>query len=82
MSARFRSAQACASGESSTAYTRVPGTSVATALAIAPDPVHRSTTTAGGASAGRSRSRSIAQPVITSVSGRGTKAPGPTARVR
>ena len=43
--ARLRSAQACAAGSSSTACTVACGTSSATALAIAPEPVHRSTTT-------------------------------------
>src|SRR3954452_17677938 len=71
----LRRAHAWASGSSSTATTRAAGTSAATATAIAPDPVQRSTT-----SGCRSRSASsIARPATTSVSGRGTKTPGPTA---
>ena len=50
-------AQANASGSASTACTRDPGTSVATASAIAPDPVHRSTTT--GVTAGSRRARRV-----------------------
>ena len=53
------------------------GTSSAIALATAPDPVHRSTTT--GAPSAHRRHCSIAQPASSSVSGRGTKTPGPTA---
>src|SRR5262249_33158395 len=43
---------------------------------IAPEPVPKSTTT--GSATSISVSRSIAQPVMTSVSGRGTNTPGPT----
>ena len=45
--------------------------------AIAPEPVHRSTT--HRARSQRRRACSIAQPASSSVSGRGTKTPGPTA---
>ena len=44
MSARFLSAHACASTPNSTAYTVAFGASSAMALAIAPEPVQRSTT--------------------------------------
>ena len=54
---------------------RAAGTSWATDSAIAPEPVHRSTTT--GDSAGAARAASTAQPASSSVSGRGTNTPGP-----
>ena len=75
--AQLRAAQACAAGSSSTACTSLPGTSVATASAIAPDPVHRSTTR-GRSSPGSAASTAS---TTTSVSGRGTNTPGPTCRV-
>ena len=74
VAARFCSAQRWAGSSSSTACTRACGTSWASDLAIAPEPVHRSTTTGSSAS----RARSTAQPATSSVSGRGTKTPGPT----
>ena len=76
----FRSAQLLASGSPSTACTVALGTSWAIDSAMAPDPVPRSTTT--GSATFMARSRSIAQPVITSVSGRGTNTPGPTSSSR
>src|ERR1700722_7074505 len=76
----FRSDQLLASGSPSTACTMARGTSRAIDRAIAPDPVPRSTAT--GSATFIARSRSIAQPVITSVSGRGTKTPGPTSSSR
>src|SRR5215467_8065210 len=50
------------------------------ASAIAPDPVPRSATT--GSATSISVSRSIAHPVMTSVSGLGTNTPGPTSSSR
>src|SRR3984885_15266626 len=76
----FRSDQLLASGWPSTACTVARGTSRARDSAIAPDPVPRSTAT--GSATFIARSRSMAQPVITSVSGRGTKTPGPTSSSR
>ncbi len=73
----LRSAQPRASGSASTACTWARGTSCAIASAIAPEPVPRSATT--GSATSIAVSFSMAQPVITSVSGRGTKTPGPTA---
>ena len=70
-----------ASGRARPRGPRRPAPPSAMALAIAPDPVHRSTTTAGVPAGQLGRSRSIAQPVITSVSGRGTKTPGPTVQL-
>ena len=58
------------------ACTRAFGTSVAIASAIAPEPVPRSTATGSGV--GTWRSASIAICTTPSVSGRGTKTPGPT----
>jgi len=78
--AMLRSAQALASGSASTACTRARGTSWAIASAIAPDPVPRSATT--GSATSMSRSLAMAQPVINSVSGRGTNTPGPTSSSR
>jgi len=72
----LRSAQARASGSASTACTLARGTSWPMASAIAPEPVPRSATTGWATSI--FPSRSMAQPVITSVSGRGTNTPGPT----
>ena len=72
----LRFVQPRAIGSASTACTRARGTSWAIESAIAPEPVPRSTTT--GSATSISRSRSMAQPVITSVSGRGTNTPGPT----
>ncbi len=69
-----------ASGSASTACTWARGTSWAMASAIAPEPVPRSATS--GSATSIAASRSTAQPVITSVSGRGTKTPGPTASSR
>ena len=61
-----------------------PGELVGYRSAMAPEPVQSSTTT--GALSVRhviiGRSRSIAQPAITSVSGRGTNTPGPTSSSR
>ncbi|TCN38353.1 hypothetical protein EV644_109138 [Kribbella orskensis] len=76
--AKFRRAQTQASGDNSTACTVLSGRSVATAPAIAPEPLQRSTTS--GASTPTSRSR--IHPTSTSVSGRGTNTPGPTASSR
>src|SRR5579875_1024806 len=76
----LRAAHRRASGSASTACTRAPGTSWAIASAIAPDPVPRSATT--GSATSIAASVSIAQPVMTSVSGRGTKTPGPTSSSR
>src|SRR6266699_2696063 len=78
--AMFRSVHWRASGSPSTACTRALGTSCAMASAIAPVPVPRSATT--GSATSISVSRSSAHPVMTSVSGRGTKTPGPTSRSR
>ena len=78
VSARLRRAYAAASGEISTAWMSTRVSSVAIALAIAPDPVPSSTTSGRWCSVVISASASMAQPVITSVSGRGTKTPGPT----
>ena len=75
---RLRAAQACASSPSSTAYTCAAGTSSLTLRAMAPDPVHRSTTTGASPAA---RAASMARPATTSVSGRGTKTPGPTSEL-
>src|SRR4051794_34510885 len=75
VSATLRAAQACASWPSSTAYTVAVGTSSATASAMAPEPVQRSTTTGAPPSA---TAASMASPATTSVSGRGVKTPGPT----
>ena len=77
VSATLRSAHAWRLRPSSTAYTVAVGTSSATASAMAPDPVHRSTTT-GASSAWAA---SIASPATNSVSGRGTKTPGPDGEV-
>src|SRR3954471_18613444 len=74
--ARLRVAQPWADSSSSTACTRAAGTSSATALAIAPEPVPRSTTTGSADPA----ACSTAQPARSSVSGRGTNTPGPTSR--
>ena len=74
----LRRNQSSASGACSTAYTRACGTSCATASAIAPEPLHKSTIM-------RALSFfaiSTPQPASTSVSGRGTNTPGPTARSR
>ncbi len=71
--AQFRTAQACAAGSSSTACTSLPGTSVATASAMAPDPVHRSTTRGPSVPFSADSTAST----TTSVSGRGTNTPGP-----
>src|ERR1700691_1646698 len=76
----FRSAQLLASGSPSTACTLALGTSWAMDRAMAPDPVPRSP--APGSATFMARSRSIAQPVIPSVSGRGTNTPGPTSSSR
>ena len=57
---------------------RVRVTSLAIALAIAPEPVHSSTTSGRCGRVAIDARCSIAQPVITSVSGRGTNTPGPT----
>src|SRR5262245_53507681 len=76
----LRSAQARASGSPSTACTLARGTSWPMASAIAPEPVPRSATT--GSATSIFPSRSMAQPVITSVSGRGTKTLGPTSSSR
>jgi hypothetical protein len=76
----FRSAQLLASGSPSTACTVALGTSWAMDSAIAPEPVPRSTAT--GSATFIALSLSIAQPVITSVSGRGTNTPGPTSSSR
>src|SRR5712692_8469401 len=72
----LRFAHPRASGSASTACTWARGTSCAIARAIAPEPVPRSATT--GSATSISASLPMAQPVITSVSGRGTKTPGPT----
>ena len=59
-----------------------PGASRATDAAMAPDPVHRSTTTAATAVRATSRRTSAsAASTTTSVSGRGMNTPGPTASV-
>lgn len=65
-----------ASSESSTACTVERGTSWASASAMAPEPLHRSTTS--GSTTSIARTASIAQPTTDSVSGRGTNTPGPT----
>ena len=81
--AQLRRAQACAAGSASTASTVAAGTSSATDSAMAPDPVPRSTTTGERpVSSCTERAASMATPATTSVSGRGTNTPGPTARVR
>ena len=77
----FRSAHCRASGSASTACTWARGTSWAMASAIAPEPVPRSATT-GSADVHLGRAASIAQPVMTSVSWRGTNTPGPTSSSR
>lgn len=69
-----------ASSDSSTACTRERGTSCAMASAIAPEPEQRSTMS--GSTTSMARTASIAQPTTDSVSGRGTKTPGPTWRTR
>src|SRR5690242_2908388 len=76
----LRSAQARASGSASTACTVALGTSWPMASAIAPDPVPRSVTS--GSATSISPSRLMAQPLNTSVSGRGTNTPGPTSSSR
>ena len=78
--AMLRCAHCRASGSASTACTRARGTSCAIASAIAALPVPRSATT--GSATSMSLSSSIAQPVMTSVSGRGTNTPGPTSSSR
>ena len=78
--AMLRCAHCRASGSASTACTRARGTSCAIASAIAALPVPRSATT--GSATSMSRSELIPQPVITSVSGRGTNTPGPTSSSR
>jgi hypothetical protein len=72
----LRRVQASAPGSRSTAWTTAPGTSLASAKAMVPLPVHRS------ASSGRSQpsaaTASTAHCTTDSVSGRGTNTPGPT----
>ena len=80
----LRRAQACAGGSSSTATT-AGGRHLGgdRERDRPPSPVHRSTTS-GRAAVGQrpAPASSIASPATTSVSGRGTKTPGPTASSR
>ncbi len=78
--AMLRSVHCRASGSASTACTWARGTSWAMASAMAPEPVPRSATI--GSATSMAASCSTAQPVITSVSIRGTKTPGPTSSSR
>ena len=77
--ARLRAAHSPAASPSSTACTSAAGTSVATASATAPEPVQRSTTTGARPASSTAWAASTPQPASSSVSGRGTNTPGPTA---
>ena len=77
----FAAAQARARSLTSTATTVVPATSMATAKAIAAEPAQRSTTTAPPVEPTTDRAAAIAAPATSSVSGRGTKTPGPTGQL-
>ena len=86
---RLRSAQPWATPSISTPVTSAAGTASAMASASAPDPVHRSTTAGPVALRRPEASSRIFFPrasthhcAISSVSGRGTNTPGPTASSR
>ena len=67
--------QPTAVASTSTAKSRTPGTSSTSAALIAPEPAHSSTTKGEVVE----RAASMAAPATSSVSGRGTKTPAPTA---
>ena len=76
LASMLRRAHARAAGSISTVCTLERGTSWAMEIAMAPEPVPRSTTR--GSATSMERRVSIAQSTMISVSGLGTKTPGPT----